>query len=273
MPPTGRVCSVVAKGPRAPSYSLGELNDVSLLTRALREADGAFLLLPPANDAPDVQDRLAHVEADAVAESGVSHVVLLLSSSTTLEQALDPYLRSSRACLASDAHVDGPSLASLALWVPFSTATHGVISVSVPGTASEEDGKGKKGGRARLIVALAGHRTSLPIGGGTMSAIDRNGLEGGNGRLPEREERMKTAQLAHHLSSVALRQWERALTGVVALPAAAALGTAAVAMYGAALIERAFEVFESAIGEIGRTISQDDGHHRDRMAERSEARA
>jgi uncharacterized protein YbjT (DUF2867 family) len=61
----------------------GELSDVSFLTRALRGADGAFLLLPPpATDAPDVrafQDRLAHAEAAAVAESGVRHVVLLSS--------------------------------------------------------------------------------------------------------------------------------------------------------------------------------------------------
>jgi uncharacterized protein YbjT (DUF2867 family) len=60
----------------------GELGDVGFLTGALRGADGAFLLLPPANDAPDVrvlQDRLAHVQAAAVAESGVRHVVLLSS--------------------------------------------------------------------------------------------------------------------------------------------------------------------------------------------------
>jgi uncharacterized protein YbjT (DUF2867 family) len=61
----------------------GELSDVGFLTRALRGADGAFLLLPPpANDATNVralQDRVAHAEATAVAESGVRHVVLLSS--------------------------------------------------------------------------------------------------------------------------------------------------------------------------------------------------
>jgi uncharacterized protein YbjT (DUF2867 family) len=61
----------------------GELSDVDFLTRALRGADGAFLLLPPpALDTPDVralQDRMAHAEADAVNESGVRHVVLLSS--------------------------------------------------------------------------------------------------------------------------------------------------------------------------------------------------
>jgi uncharacterized protein YbjT (DUF2867 family) len=61
----------------------GELSDGAFLTRALRGADGAFLLLPPPpHDSPDVrafQDRVAHVEATAVAESGVRHVVLLSS--------------------------------------------------------------------------------------------------------------------------------------------------------------------------------------------------
>jgi uncharacterized protein YbjT (DUF2867 family) len=60
----------------------GELSDVGFLTRAMRGADGAFLLLPPANDAPDVrasQDRISHVQATAVAEGGIRHVVLLSS--------------------------------------------------------------------------------------------------------------------------------------------------------------------------------------------------
>jgi uncharacterized protein YbjT (DUF2867 family) len=61
----------------------GDLSDAGLLTRALRGADGAFLLLPPAPyDSADVrayQDRVAHVEVAAVAESGIGHVVLLSS--------------------------------------------------------------------------------------------------------------------------------------------------------------------------------------------------
>jgi uncharacterized protein YbjT (DUF2867 family) len=60
----------------------GELSDISFVTRAMRGADGAFLLLPPANSAPDVralQDRVSHVLAAAVTESGVRHVVLLSS--------------------------------------------------------------------------------------------------------------------------------------------------------------------------------------------------
>ncbi len=96
-----------------------------------------------------------------------------------------------------------------------------------------------------------------------MSSMDKllNDTSSTNGRLVERTERTRTAHLAHHLSSVALRQWERSLTGMLALPAAAALGVAAGATYGVAMIERLFEVLESAVGEIGRTITQDD-HHR-----------
>jgi uncharacterized protein YbjT (DUF2867 family) len=60
----------------------GEIGDVGFLTKALRGADGAFLLLPPTPAAPDVralQDRTSQAQATAVAESGVRHVVLLSS--------------------------------------------------------------------------------------------------------------------------------------------------------------------------------------------------
>jgi uncharacterized protein YbjT (DUF2867 family) len=62
---------------------IGELSDVSVLTRALRGADGAFLLQPPPpHDSPDVrafQDHVTHAEAAAVTESGIRHVVMLSS--------------------------------------------------------------------------------------------------------------------------------------------------------------------------------------------------
>lgn len=61
----------------------GELSDAAFLTSALRGADGAFLLVPPPPpDSADVrayQDRVAHAEATAVAESAIRHVVLLSS--------------------------------------------------------------------------------------------------------------------------------------------------------------------------------------------------
>lgn len=79
-------------------------------------------------------------------------------------------------------------------------------------------------------------------------------------------ERAHTAKLAHHLSTVALREWEKALTGIVALPAAAALGVAATATYGVAVLERGFEIFESAIGEVGRSLTQEHHEHHDHVA-------
>jgi hypothetical protein len=106
-----------------------------------------------------------------------------------------------------------------------------------------------------------------------MSTIDKLSTEHMNGRLIERNDRTRTAHLAHHLSSVALRQAERALTGVIAMPAAVALGVAAATTYGVAMTERMFEVLESAVGEIGRSIGQDDPHHRSLGVDRSEARA
>jgi uncharacterized protein YbjT (DUF2867 family) len=60
----------------------GELTDAGSLTRAMRGADGVFLLLPPVPAAPDVravQDRMIHSQTTAVTESGIRHVVLLSS--------------------------------------------------------------------------------------------------------------------------------------------------------------------------------------------------
>jgi hypothetical protein len=103
-----------------------------------------------------------------------------------------------------------------------------------------------------------------------MNVIDKWNTE--NGQLATSDHAMArrhTAHLAHHLSTVAVRQWEKTLTGLVALPAAAALGVAATATYGVALLERGFEVFESALGEIGSTLNEGHTHgheHHDRTA-------
>jgi hypothetical protein len=90
-------------------------------------------------------------------------------------------------------------------------------------------------------------------------------------------ERARTAHLAHHLSSLALRQSERALTGMVALPAAAALALAAAAVFAVAGLERTFEVIETALGEVGRAVGSDrldgSGDQREQRSDRVEARA
>ena len=92
-----------------------------------------------------------------------------------------------------------------------------------------------------------------------MAAMDKWSNDGNAIRRREEMaiERERTAQLASHLSSVAMRQWEKALSGMVAFPAAAALGVAATATYGVALLERGFEVLESAVGEVGRAVNAD----------------
>ena len=76
--------------------------------------------------------------------------------------------------------------------------------------------------------------------------------ENGLGRPVERTvERARTAQLAHQLSTVALQQWEKTLTGLVALPAAAALGVAATATYSVALLERNPDPSDDEIQQSG----------------------
>jgi hypothetical protein len=96
-----------------------------------------------------------------------------------------------------------------------------------------------------------------------MNVIDKWNTENGAIRATGEPsiDRRHTAQLAHHLSTVAVQQWEKTLTGIVAFPAAAALGVAATATYGVALLERGFEVFESALGEVGRTLTPERETH------------
>jgi hypothetical protein len=108
-----------------------------------------------------------------------------------------------------------------------------------------------------------------------MNVIDKWNTENGTVRVDRNAiDRRHTAHLAHHLSTVAVQQWEKTLTGIVALPAAAALGVAATATYGVALLERGFEVFESALGEVGRTLTpHHEAHHDGHAANERHERA
>ena len=67
-------------------------------------------------------------------------------------------------------------------------------------------------------------------------------------------DRDHTTRLAHQLSVAALRQTEKALGGLLAMPVAAALGLASSVMFIAAFFERGFEIFESSIAEIGDNV-------------------
>jgi large subunit ribosomal protein L7/L12 len=58
--------------------------------------------------------------------------------------------------------------------------------------------------------------------------------------------RERTQETARRLSLIAMRSWERALTGVLAVPVAAALSSGAAALFAVSLLERTFGIFESA---------------------------
>jgi hypothetical protein len=66
--------------------------------------------------------------------------------------------------------------------------------------------------------------------------------------------RIQTQNTAQELTVLALRQWEKAAAGLFALPAAAALGAAATVLHAASVFERAFELFEGSVVEVGRRI-------------------
>jgi hypothetical protein len=69
--------------------------------------------------------------------------------------------------------------------------------------------------------------------------------------------RERTQETAQRLSLIAIRNWEKALGGIVALPAAAALSTAATVLFGVSIIERTFELLDSSLSDIGRRVTED----------------
>jgi len=62
----------------------------------------------------------------------------------------------------------------------------------------------------------------------------------------------KNEMVARNLSREAMSQWQKALNGVLAFPAAIALSTAANTLFIAAFIERGFEVFQASAEAMGR---------------------
>jgi hypothetical protein len=73
--------------------------------------------------------------------------------------------------------------------------------------------------------------------------------------------RERTQDTAQRLSLVAMRNWEKALTGVVALPAAAALTTAASVLFAVSLLERTFEMIESTLVDMGQRVGEEFDAH------------
>ncbi len=64
-----------------------------------------------------------------------------------------------------------------------------------------------------------------------------------------------TYQNAQELTVVALRQFEKAAVGVLAIPAALAAGTAAGVMHFAAWVERGMSLAEGSIVNVGRHLN------------------
>jgi large subunit ribosomal protein L7/L12 len=68
--------------------------------------------------------------------------------------------------------------------------------------------------------------------------------------------RKRTQRTARRLSLVAMRSWEKALTGVLAVPVAAALTSGAAALFAVSLLERTFEMFESTLSDVGQRVGE-----------------
>ena len=75
--------------------------------------------------------------------------------------------------------------------------------------------------------------------------------------------RERTQETAQRLSLIAMRNWEKALTGLIAIPAAAALTTAANALFVVSILERTFEMIESTLVDMGRRVGEDFDAHGD----------
>jgi hypothetical protein len=76
------------------------------------------------------------------------------------------------------------------------------------------------------------------------------------------QQRRQVEQLALSLSDQAQMQWRRAIEGMVALPAAIAVGFAAATLFGVAFVTRGFEAFGEGI-ELGRDQLRADAESRE----------
>jgi hypothetical protein len=67
-------------------------------------------------------------------------------------------------------------------------------------------------------------------------------------------ERIKSERIARELRMEAADQWQKAVTGMLALPTATALSMAATALQMAAFVERGFEIFQTQAEEVRRNL-------------------
>jgi hypothetical protein len=83
-----------------------------------------------------------------------------------------------------------------------------------------------------------------------MAMYEGRERERGNGSMYEetqsalQEQRHQVEQLAMLLSQQSMQQWQKAIEGVIALPAAIVVGFAATTLYAVSFVTRGFEVFQ-----------------------------
>jgi hypothetical protein len=76
-------------------------------------------------------------------------------------------------------------------------------------------------------------------------------------------QRDRNEDTAHRMVLLAVRQWERAIGGLIAIPSAIAVSSAAGAMLVSSLIERSFEILERTASDVGRRVGEDFDAHGD----------
>jgi hypothetical protein len=77
-------------------------------------------------------------------------------------------------------------------------------------------------------------------------------------------QRTLTQDSVHRMTVIAVRQWEQAARGLLAIPSAIAMTTAASAMLVTSIVERTFEVVELAFVDIGGRVGSDFDAHGER---------
>lgn len=88
----------------------------------------------------------------------------------------------------------------------------------------------------------------------------RRSMDGSNASLFDDNDVSRDAagreEMALRLTLETMRQAQRAVVGIFALPASIALGVAASVSYAAAFLERGFETFERSLGRIARDTQE-----------------
>jgi hypothetical protein len=91
-----------------------------------------------------------------------------------------------------------------------------------------------------------------------MATFQRQQAGNGENQLPQalEHQRRQVENLARLLQQQATDQWRKAIEGLVALPAAVAVGSAATALYAVGFVTRGFEVFQRSAIDAGTEMEE-----------------